>query len=206
MRKSCNAENCNKVRSSGGFCFNHSDFRTDKICKEDSCSLGYYSNGYCKKHNEYHRRNPKERVRNADGSLRSKECLALGCKKNVLRLDYCQRHQRKFEKYGNANIDLSGCTKGKKNVNWAGGVAEYPNHYTMKLLRKEKLEIVGNHCQECGIEKSSSKLDLHHLDGSKDNHSMDNVLLLCHKCHMGIYHSGARGSRKRSLTASKGKV
>lgn len=193
-RNICNKLDCSRVRCAGGYCFVHSNLRTDRICKEENCNLGYYSNGYCKKHARYHNYSGEYRVRNPDGTLlSSKACKALNCATQVVRVDYCNKHQMKIDKGLDPNINH---VKGERNTNWNGGVSEYPNHYKMKKLRKEKLELVGNNCEECGVEKPNSKLELHHLDGSKDNHTLENFLLLCCKCHRGIYHSGPYGPSK----------
>ena len=41
-----------------------------------------------------------------------------------------------------------------------------------------------------------------HIDGTKYNHALDNLKILCCKCHLSIYHSGAEARYKRA-TAKK---
>ena len=68
---------------------------------------------------------------------------------------------------------------GSKNVNWKGGIAEYPNHYLMKKNRLLKLQETKAKCEICGRRANT----IHHKDGSKDNHSIKNLIVLCHSCH-----------------------
>ena len=74
---------------------------------------------------------------------------------------------------------------GKNNNRWNGGISEYPNHGQLKRNRLEKLKQAGNKCEVCGDEAFC----VHHLDGSVDNHDLDNLAVLCKKCHF-ILHAG----------------
>jgi len=40
-------------------------------------------------------------------------------------------------------------------------------------------------CEKCGHDGSESRLDIHHRDRDKHNHSLVNLIVLCHRCHMG---------------------
>ncbi|MDD5220864.1 MAG: HNH endonuclease signature motif containing protein [Candidatus Bipolaricaulis sp.] len=80
-------------------------------------------------------------------------------------------------------------TRGEKNNRWNGGVSEYPNHYRMKLARLEKLKMSGGLCEVCG----QPAREIHHIDESKGNHSIENLAILCKKCHV-ILHSKDRDS------------
>jgi len=75
--------------------------------------------------------------------------------------------------------------KGEENINWKGGVADYPNHSEMKRNRLIKLKEANGKCEACEEEAFC----VHHLDGSVDNHSLDNLAVLCKKCHY-ILHAG----------------
>lgn len=59
----------------------------------------------------------------------------------------------------------------------------YPNHYTMKKNRIKKLQQCKGHCEIC---TKRAKV-VHHIDESKDNHSMDNLLALCNQCHRTVH-------------------
>ncbi len=73
-------------------------------------------------------------------------------------------------------------TAGKNNYQWKGGVADYPNHYQMKLNRLAKLEETKGNCEICG-EKANQ---IHHRDGSRNNHAISNLIVLCKTHHVMI--------------------
>lgn len=75
--------------------------------------------------------------------------------------------------------------KGEKNGNWKGGVSAYPNHYKMKLARIEKFKLANGKCEIC---KKKANV-IHHIDESKTNHNLDNLIVLCHSCHWVIHTS-----------------
>lgn len=82
--------------------------------------------------------------------------------------------------------------KGINNINWKGGVSEYPNHHKLKKERLIKLEQTGYVCETCG----GKATEVHHLDKTKIHHEIKNLVALCHKCHMGVYHSQPKTSSK----------
>ena len=84
--------------------------------------------------------------------------------------------------------------KGEKNVNWNGGTSEYPNHYLMKLNRKIKLKQTNGKCEICG----NIANQIHHIDNSKNNHLLNNLLVVCRKCHNKI-HSGRKNSTSKFI-------
>jgi len=86
-------------------------------------------------------------------------------------------------------------SKGEKNVNWKGGIAEYPDHYKLKTNRKEILKKVGGRCEMCG---GVAKI-VHHKDESKDNHELDNLMALCYPCHVAIHGSEIPWGRPTSV-------
>jgi hypothetical protein len=65
---------------------------------------------------------------------------------------------------------------------WKSGVSEYPNHYLMKQNRLIKLQQTKAKCEICG----ERGVQIHHKDGSKNNHNLKNLILLCHYCHTTI--------------------
>lgn len=68
---------------------------------------------------------------------------------------------------------------------------EYENHYEMKVNRLKVLQQSQFICNYCG----GKATEVHHLDGSKDNHSLENLIPTCHKCHMKIHRHGRRVPR-----------
>ena len=70
--------------------------------------------------------------------------------------------------------------KGENNPNWQGG--KNLNFHRLKS-RKDRI----GYCQEC---KEYKKLEVHHIDLNPDNDSLDNLSLICHKCHSIIHQRG----------------
>ena len=73
---------------------------------------------------------------------------------------------------------------GQKNSNWQGGRAQLP--YSPGWARKVKQlawERAKNCCELCGL----PGYDTHHIDFEKDNHELDNLQVLCRKCHKGLH-------------------
>ena len=96
-------------------------------------------------------------------------------------------------------------TKGSDNFMWKGGIAEYPNHYEMKQNRLKKLQQTKSRCEICGNRANT----IHHKDGSHTNHSLKNLIVLCHKCHRivdvpkGGYHRTSKFIRKYGTKCQK---
>ncbi len=174
----CATKGCFKLISSGKHCSTH------KCCQIAGCGNKYSAKGYCHTHYEYFRKNPT-------GRYGKKICSVKECKKGIWSTsdrEFCARHQAKFRKGLSPHKKYN--NKGKRNGMWKGGVSEYRNHYAMKKMRLEKLKQVGCKCEHCGKQRPKKRLQLHHLDKSKNNHSIENFKLLCGKCHKGIYHKG----------------
>jgi hypothetical protein len=68
--------------------------------------------------------------------------------------------------------------KGEANIRYSGGKSHFINHNELKKIRKRILKERGEVCERCG--KFGSKL--YHKDGSRDNHSDDNLIVLCQSC------------------------
>lgn len=64
---------------------------------------------------------------------------------------------------------------------------KFPNYQTFKLKNKLiKSGLKQNVCEICGISEWNGKpinMELHHKDGNKHNHSIDNLQMLCPNCH-----------------------
>jgi hypothetical protein len=73
--------------------------------------------------------------------------------------------------------------QGQKNPNWKGGVSEYPDHYLMKKIRIELLKRCRGKCEICG----NPVHEIHHIDESKNNHDIENLLAVCKKCHSFLH-------------------
>lgn len=78
---------------------------------------------------------------------------------------------------------LSESKKGENNPRWNGGNSEYPNHAELKRARIEVLKKSKGKCEICG---KLAKI-IHHIDGNKDNQSIDNLMALCRNCHIPLH-------------------
>ena len=64
---------------------------------------------------------------------------------------------------------------------------KYPHYQSYKLkqrLLNEHIKI--NKCDECGIDNWNDKplnMELHHIDGNRSNHLLENLAMLCPNCH-----------------------
>lgn len=87
---------------------------------------------------------------------------------------------------------------GPKNYFWKGGIwpSKYPIEFTPQL-REEIRERDNRKCQRCYIPEAECRrlLDVHHIDGNKNNNNPENLISLCDSCHalveleLGKYHS-----------------
>ena len=63
----------------------------------------------------------------------------------------------------------------------------HPEYQTFKLKnRLFKAGIKENKCECCGISEWNGKplnMELHHIDGDRTNHKLDNLQILCPNCH-----------------------
>lgn len=72
---------------------------------------------------------------------------------------------------------------GTKNPRWNSGFFKYKDHAEMKRNRKKILEKANYTCSYCPARATI----VHHIDGSKDNHSESNLLAVCRRCHKKIH-------------------
>jgi hypothetical protein len=73
--------------------------------------------------------------------------------------------------------------------------SSYPNHYTLKKIRRQVLEAAEYRCQHKGAKCTIWATETHHIDENKSNHSRENLLAVCKKCHAEI-HAGERKPRR----------
>jgi hypothetical protein len=74
---------------------------------------------------------------------------------------------------------------GPQNGNWRGGLSfePYPvtwNHKLREMIRERD----GRTCQACGEKENGTRLAVHHIDYDKANVEQQNLVSLCHKCHV----------------------
>ena len=83
---------------------------------------------------------------------------------------------------------------GEKNPMWENGRAQIP--YARGWARKVKQlawDRAGGRCELC---QSDKPCDTHHKDFRKDNHDLENLQVLCRKCHKRL-HAEHRRSKNR---------
>lgn len=192
----CTVEGCNRKHSAKGFCnIHYRKYKYDtnlltgcKKCTIYGCDRNYYAKDLCRKHYALSLRNGKP-------EKKAHQCKYPGCKNTCIINDYCSVHKSKADtrlKHGlPVTTSWSELFSGERNPRWSGGNSDYQNHGEMKRIRKQIIIDRGGKCEFCGGEGSQ----VHHLDGSKDNHNPKNLILCCHKCHMSIFHSGPRKKR-----------
>ena len=72
---------------------------------------------------------------------------------------------------------------GGNNPRWNGGNSDYPNHVILKKIRIKVLQKSKGKCEICG----NPAQIVHHIDEDKSNHSIDNLIALCHHCHVNLH-------------------
>lgn len=91
-----------------------------------------------------------------------------------------------------ARVRETGMLKGKNSPTWKGGTSLLPygpgwsDHLKDKVRARDHLK-----CTVCGKpqdqEAGGLKLQVHHLDFSKDNHVLSNLVTLCRDCHTRLH-------------------
>ena len=81
---------------------------------------------------------------------------------------------------------ISDAQKGEKHYNWKGGISSEPYSLDFDKELKKKVRRRDKHtCQLCfrhGSERGV-RLVVHHIDYDKKHSSMDNLIVLCSRCH-----------------------
>lgn len=211
--KICKIEGCKREFRVKGYCMKHyqnlqqtghplGKFKGDKKalseaiskrntkyigCKVLGCENKHYAKGYCCNH--WHNLS-----RSGNPLGKHKKCLISGCNVFVIKKDYCVRHLFRIKHKLPIDLSIKCYPKGKENYQWKGGIFEYPNHY---LMKKNRLIILKKEKGICEICKKKGVF-IHHKDGSKDNHNLDNLILLCHQCH-GLMHKGRKNKTSKFI-------
>jgi len=73
----------------------------------------------------------------------------------------------------------------------------YPNHY---LMKKNRLVVLEQSKGKCAICRQPAQI-VHHKDCTLDNHSLDNLIPVCHGCHKVLHldEIGYTGSKLKRL-------
>ena len=76
---------------------------------------------------------------------------------------------------------------GKSANNWQGGLSNWKYPLGWNKIHKELIRNRDNYkCQICGCHEveNGRRLDVHHIDYDKNNIHPENLVSLCHHCHM----------------------
>jgi hypothetical protein len=200
MDKTCSIAGCNRKAFAKGVCVAHyarykrigsyvlkngmSDIlpslkpkKEKQNCSIPGCNNLKYAKKVCRLHYSRFRKTGSYEL--PIKPVYPEKCSVEGCGRKQFWHEYCNLHYARLKRTGTL---LGDGNKGEKNHFWRGGVAYYPNQTKMKNARKYLLKTIG-HCEMCG---STKKLEVHHKDESKTNHAIDNLSLLCHKCHQSL--------------------
>lgn len=76
----------------------------------------------------------------------------------------------------------------KDSAQRIGGIIEIqPPHYGdgngIHDYRKRAFEHYPHECADCGYDKHVGVLEVHHIDESRDNNAIENLVILCRNCH-----------------------
>ena len=203
----CEVDGCVKKHYAKGCCYSHyAKLKFNQVaslkkrlsdpsrvkCSVGGCDKPYYARGLCQNHHSIFLRTGdtiSQRERN-----RENRCCVKWCnKKAIVDGGMCSHHIKKIKKYGVLLKNYRAISHtGANNYNWKGGCASYKNHSEFKRQRLKVLKASKGLCVKCG-EKATS---VHHIDKSKHNHKIENLLPLCSKCHW-VFHTGvSKGTTK----------
>ncbi len=151
-----------------------------KFCKVPKCHKKYYAKSYCRKHYSlFSRTGSAVRITLLN---KGKTCRILRCTEPADTKGLCITHYNRFKSHGSfekrKNFFITNPPRGKKNVNWKGGVSMYASHYHLKKNRLKKLKKVGWKCEIC--EEPARRVV--RKDNTQNNHSVGNLKALCTKC------------------------
>lgn len=159
-------------------------------CTVKECNKHSYARGYC--YNHY------ERFRTSGSPLGARSRLNKCTFCNTLvRHVVCSKHKRRYARLKELGLPLDykgAMNAGSNNCNWNGGSSDYPNHHLMKKNRIIKFKQCDGKCQVCG---KKAKM-IHHADEDKSNHSLENLVPLCHKCHCAV-HAGRKNKTSKMI-------
>lgn len=96
--------------------------------------------------------------------------------------------KKKTEEWKNKVSEIrikKGLSRKEKNPAWKGGISFLPYSIDWTITLKRSIRERDNYiCQIC----NQYGLDVHHIDYDKQNCNPNNLITLCHKCHMKTNH------------------
>lgn len=79
---------------------------------------------------------------------------------------------------------------GPDHYNWKGGHSslDYTPGFT-RMISRQIREHDNYTCQVCDkLQETKGEMVAHHIDFSKDNHTLENLITLCRTCHLKVHH------------------
>lgn len=117
-------------------------------------------------------------VRARKGGGRTRQTCDI-CREKNRKEKQRDRDRRYRSRQGRAvGCGTGGNQKGEKNHMWKGGRG---SKYYRPLCFKHH----GNSCVHCGADEN---VEVHHIDGDRDNNSPENLRPVCKSCHRGREH------------------
>jgi len=168
---------------------NNKIYNKYKNCSVSGCEKKIYAKNLC--HNHYERLRRSGYVEGTYGHNREERKCEICGKKYI-----CSKNKKQNlcgdKKCGRKKASITHI--GINNCRWNNGSSYYPNHILFKKIRLIKLNSVNWKCEKCG----GKATEAHHIDGSKTNHTLENLLSLCRKCHCEI-HSGRKNKKSKFI-------
>lgn len=123
----------------------------------------------------------------------SRGCVAYASFNRVeLKCAFCDRLFYKTKsKVSDSKSGLHFCSRScKDSAQKIGGIKEImPSHYgTGQEAYREKFAGCQFKCQRCGYEEFECSVHIHHIDGNRNNNSLNNLMMLCGNCHFALHH------------------
>lgn len=120
----------------------------------------------------------------------SRKCCSENSSKSFLVLcEYCKKSF--YKKRSTIKNSVHGkffCSRACKDIaqSFDGSCVEIrPKHYTNGKFsyRERALRVYGKVCNFCGYMDKCAMLDVHHIDGNRENNNIGNLEVLCVWCH-----------------------
>lgn len=167
--------------------------------KQISKTTGIYGTGHCRicieKYKKYPSREGKNNNQFKDGHTLIQHYCEICHKEITNNAQKCRscaqierlKDSKNHPMFGSERIDLQIKFAGEGNPMWQGGIANnpYPLEWSKRL--KESIRDRDNHeCQLCNVKEKylDRLLHVHHIDYNKENSEEENLISLCHKCHV----------------------
>jgi len=151
-------------------------------CEVPNCIEKHYARNYCRNHYLVF-------VRKGFHTWPTKKCKVISCntmvrigakRKNKELSDYCNYHVRAIKAGWVEGVCRN---KGENHYRWNGGKSPYPDHNSLKKIRQMVFERDNFKCIKCGKEAKYT----HHIDCTKDNHIISNLISICASCHVKLH-------------------